>query len=55
MPVLVRRRDFVTGMGAMAALAANTHKLFADEKLKETLFGVRRLRRPRLLESPSRL
>lgn len=42
MPVaLVRRRDFVTGMGAIAVLAANTPKLFADERV----FGVRRLRR----------
>ena len=40
MPVrLVRRRDFVTGMGASALLAANTGKLLADERV----FVVRRL------------
>jgi hypothetical protein len=36
---LVRRRDFVTGLGAIAVLAADSSKLFADERV----FGVRRV------------
>jgi len=37
---LVRRRDFVIGMGAISGLAASTSKLSADERV----FGVRRSR-----------
>ncbi len=36
---LVRRRDFVSGLGVLAGWAASTSKLFADERV----FGVRRL------------
>jgi hypothetical protein len=38
---LVRRRDFVTGLGAIAVFAGDTPTLFADERV----FGVRRVGR----------